>query len=404
MRRFSFWLCAGTLALALLGCAPDLVSTDNGVVGTVGDALAGDGTSTPTMPAASALIPNASATINGSVIGTGNYQLYDLGPGDLGDEWFVSMQQLLTSSAPFTVVLLDADYDLLMRARVSTSSSLEHTTRADTPHVYLGVMPAYGSSGGDFRFNVSVAGDTFVPPPRQQVVYVDFGPAYDVRVHRRNPISFPAFDAAVLGDSYVGHTQWIKDTIIAAMLEDYADFDVVILSSDDGPPPSGEHSTVYLGESDDRLLGLADNVDMYNTDAVQNAAVYIESFGNYAVMRLEPDEMGVMIGNVASHELGHLLGLYHTKDPTEIMDSTGSAWELATDQSFKRGPLEDTVFATGMENTPRLLEQTVGLCSKAPAGSAKLLDSAKRQRYAAIRAFAREEIRCQCGTCLNPDE
>ena len=403
-QKKNYWLWLWTPVLSLAGCVPQLGLPGDNAVDTVAGWSNNDGSNLPAVSVTSGFDDSEPATITGSVSGTGNYQIFDLGSAAFGDEWAVSLESSLSTASAYTVVLFDADYDLLMRERVSSRCVLEHITRLDTPHVYLGVMPAYGSRGGDFGFELSMGNGAVVPPPRQQVVYVDFQEGYDVRVHTRSPISFPAFDAAMLGPSYVDHTQVIKDTILATMHEDYAPYNVVILSSDDGPPPSDvPYSTVHIGGDDSRLLGLADNVDMYNQELGQTAMVYVESFAAYEVMRLEPDEMGVMIGNVASHELGHLLGLYHTKVPQEIMDCTGSAWDLAGEQSCMRAPLEDTVFATGMENTPRLLEQTVGL-RPGPAEASKLLSTAKRVRYKQIRDFTKGELRCRCGLCINPDE
>ena len=344
-------------------------------------------------------------TVSGSVSGKGSYQLLDLGPGTAGQKWTVTMQSVPLSAGSFTVVLFDADLDLLMRAVLSPQNSLEHVLRLDTRQVILGVMPSYGSSGGQFGFDVRLADAGSPPAPSPQVVYLNFGAGQSVRVHRRSAISFAPFDAGLLGEMYAGRTAEIKQAIIDTVREDYAPYNVFLLTSDDGAPPTdGPYATIHFGGSDSALLGLADNVDMYNSDPGQTAVVYVESFAIYQVMGLAPDEMGRMIGNVASHELGHLLGLYHTKDPDEVMDSTGSAWDLAGDQTFHRGPLEESVFATGMENSPRLLEQTVGLRSESAVFSSKQLDAAKRLRYKAIRDFVSGELRCRCGNCLNPDE
>ena len=318
MRR-EFQLPAIALLVALTGCAPEIIPTDGGLVDAVTTAGTDTGASSslPVSPASTPLGGAGSTTVTGSVSGSGNYQLFDLGSAWAGEEWTVSMQSLTGAPRSFTVVLMDADRDLIMRKVVSSSRPLSHVTRLDTSEVYLGVMPSYGSSGGSFRFDVELAAGATVPSPQQQVVYVNFGGGSGVRIHGRDGEYFSPFDAAMVGDVYAGQTEEMKQTILEAMRDDYAGFNVMVLSSDDGPPPAaGTYTTVHFGGEDNNLLGLADSVDMYNEDRSENCIVYVDSFEQYSVMRLTLEENGVYARQCGQPRAGDTCwGLYHTKDP-----------------------------------------------------------------------------------------
>lgn len=241
-----------------------------------------------------------------------------------------------------------------------------------------------------------------MPTPRPQVVYVNFAGGSNVKVHRKDATSFPPFDAEMLGSDYAGATDIIKAEILAALREDFAGYHVIVMSSDEGPPPAGPYSTLHFGGSDPRLLGLADNVDQYNTQLQQNAIIYVKSFEDFSVMRLSDIEIARMVGNVASHECGHLLGLFHTREVSDLMDTTGSAWDLAAAQAFARAELETSVFPFGFANNPRRLEDAVGRHPVDPAAKAAI--TAKAMRFKELRSLVAEELRHRCGTCLHLDD
>jgi hypothetical protein len=213
---------------------------------------------------------------------------------------------------------------------------------------------------GQYGLWVQLQPGNVVPDPRPQVVLLDFDGAQDVSIGGTTPIDVPAFNAASIDSTYANQTAHMISDIEDAVRDDFADYDVEIHTTAGGDLPDTPYTTIYFGASSSAFLGLADYVDYYNANLNQRAIVFIETFSLFMPYRPSTATMAQVIANVASHELGHLLGLNHTADPTELMDSTATAGQMLPDQDFHHSPLKSEIFPIGYQDSRSLLTHAVG--------------------------------------------
>ena len=75
---------------------------------------------------------------------------------------------------------------------------------------------------------------------------------------------------------------------------------------------------------------------------------------------LTANQLGTAIGNIASHELGHLLGLNHVDNIRDFMDTNGDTSSLLVQMGTDYSPLDSTVSPLGTQDDFLLLLETLG--------------------------------------------
>lgn len=358
------------LVLALTGCPTSMPGMGGGTSGPIID----EGSkSNDTFESAVPVTVDASglARLRGTISRATDKDVFLIGRLDAGT-MLTADAATMNSSLDVAVSFFDADQNLLFTnddrggsSRPLDSFALWTTRHASDAYYVVVAASALADPStliGNYTVDLEVVPGETVPPPVPQTLLLDFsGALVDSPVLGRKQLA--AFDAAAISSVYSGQSDLMKQAIVNAVKENFSGLNVVIVSSDDGITlPDDTTSTVFIGDFDDRVFGLAENVDIYNFDRCDDAIIYSESFDPAFVFSFTPtvDEMGLAIGNIVSHEAGHLLGLFHVSDDTALMDAASPADAFVADQDFKRAPLSGDVVDLGSQDAAALLLEIVG--------------------------------------------
>lgn len=332
--------------------------------------------------------------LRGSIQAIGDLDVYDLGPLAGGDRVFVAVDAS-QSELDSSVAVFDAGQRLFIENDDSgeedrpLDSLIAEIVRHASDHYYLVIgAAAFAGSGaervGRYDIVVEIFPDENVPPPLRQTLLLDFdGGRVDVPTipvsfvepfdadqillrcgagHRCDvPGDIQPFAAEKIAPLYAGQDDLLKGIIIEIVRSNFRRFGVEIVTSDDPLPEEGTFSSIFFGGDNPIAFGIAESIDHYNTDPDDTVVIFTNTF-QPGVFSAPPDveELGAAIGNVASHEAGHILGLSHVDDPRDLMDAVSPPDTLLLDQEFRVTPLSDQIMPIGVQDGPLLLEETVG--------------------------------------------
>lgn len=311
------------------------------------------------------------ARLQGTVADSGDLDVFLLGSLLPGDR--VIVDTATTGSALDTsVAIFDGAGRLVYNNddRGGTSSRfldayIDWIVRHAADRYYLVVTrsPFSGSLhlSGKYTVEVEVTMGLDVPEPVGQVLVLDFDGA-TIDTPGLGRLALEPLDAGAISPFYAGETELLKETIRMVFEQNFERFDVIIRTTDDPPLADGTlFSTVYFGGLDRDVFGIAERVDLYNADCCDDAIIFAETFGPRVFSTVPTTaELGIAIGNIGTHEAGHLLGLNHVDDDMALMDDESHADAFIEDQEFKQAPLSGDIMSIGVQDAVLLLDEIVG--------------------------------------------
>jgi len=363
LRRF-LWLTA-TSQLLFCGCIP-VIPGGNGNTDTEPD-------NTPSTARPIKLSSTGHALILGSIRTSKDVDVFDVGAVEAGDRIVVHLKATSGSSLDPLVGLFNADVELIDYnddvdyIGGDYDSRVDHVVRHATNHLYIGVTDSgFGASSGGYSLDIQVTGGGSVPATRSQVVILDFDGAV-VPIPGDRTYTITAFNAGSVDPRLNGKEAEVEQGILNVMNERYAAYNIdFFLEGDPNIPSDVAYSSLVFGGRNPSIFGIAQAVDHYNQNPSDRAIVFTDQWTNPFSYTPTVNAIVESLGNVGAHELGHLLGLEHTADVTELMDSTGTPDTILVPQDVKTAPLYEQVFPFGWQDAVQLLLDTLGPAPAAP--------------------------------------
>lgn len=358
MTRRSFFYAWAVFSLVFAGCIPGLVPPGTIPAGPLGS----------TFQSATLLTLNAEgkASFSSSITGT-KVDILNLGAVSPGDRIIITVKPSAGSQLDPVAALFDSNEQLFAlnddvdfeQGRID--SAIDDIVNAASSNFFLAITKfPLGNQEGAYDATVEIQRNQALPIPEVQIVYLNFAGG-SVTIPSEGTITVGAFNAAEIDPAYAGQTAAIKTGIVNTVRDRFAATGLQVVSSDDLPPPgpAGCFSTVLFGGFSQTKFGVAQSVDQSNRDRCDDAIVFTEDFDKPFAQQPSAEGIGIAIGNVAAHEAGHLLGLNHVADVSDLMDTTGSASTLLAIQIFKTSRLASSVFPIGMQNGPAMLARVI---------------------------------------------
>lgn len=302
---------------------------------------------------------------SGSIDSAQDADIYSLGALATGDHLFVDVQRA-SGDLDAVAAVFDARQFLELYSDDRSPSGddlnplIDDAIRGPPGEYFLGIAAfPESSTRGSYRVTVRVTRGGTAPGPVGQTVFLDWNGGDNLVVANVGTFNLPPFAASQVGldDSQTGR---LKDLVQQGVAQRYAGLNLVVLNSDDHAEPAAPHSTIYFGSTSRQAFAISQQVDSFNHDAQDNAIVFTGAFAGAFPGTPSLDEIATAIVNTTAHEIGHLLGLVHTADSDELMDTTGTNARLLQPQSFGTAVLDQSVFPTGFQNAVELLAWTIG--------------------------------------------
>lgn len=295
--------------------------------------------------------------INGSVQGGQDVDVFDLGTFQAGQ----TLTAVLTGGSainPDSIQFgfFDVNQEVAIlddNAATVDEQNISFVVRVPGKY-YLALAQVDSSDFFSHTYSLLVTvGSSTVPSPSRQIFFLNFNGVSSVTIGDtpfRNLQPFSALNTTMSIPSVAAKT-------VDAIRGDYAAFNVQILSSYDTTAPSLPHSTVYISaSSNDSFYGLSDAIDWYNENPSDNTVILA---GGLLGSGLTQTQFITTLANVTAHEMGHLCGLAHTDDDSELMDQVTPLNALSKPQDFHKAYLAE--FPIGTQDAIELLQFSLGI-------------------------------------------